>query len=91
MGQPPLDGENPPDVRPEVPGGAVLVLRRGGTRVRLGEVARGGRCGLGFVDDLLRLQLALGRFGWQLEVVDVPPEVAELFELVGLTPGRRTR
>lgn len=67
-------------------GAATLVLRRGPRVVPLGPVGRAERCGLGFVDDLLRLQLALRRVGWELEVVAVPAEVAELFELVGLTP-----
>ena len=67
--------------------GVVLVLRRGARTVVLGPADRGDRCGLGFVDDLLRLQLALRRLGWELHLGQVPPDVAELLDLVGL-PGR---
>lgn len=67
-------------------GDARLVLVHAGQVVDLGPVARGDRCGLGFVDDLLRLRLALARFGWALVVADVPADVLELFELVGLAP-----
>lgn len=55
--------------------------------VVLGWSERGERCGLGFVDDLLRLQVALKRFGWDLHLGPVPADVAELLELVGLTPS----
>ena len=43
---------------------AVVVLRRDGDEVLLGPVYGAGRCDLGFVDDLLRVQLAARRFGW---------------------------
>ena len=62
----------------------VVVLRRGSRAVSLGRVDRGDRCGLGFVDDLLRFQLAVRRLGWELHLGQMPPDVAELLELVGL-------
>ncbi|HLT16280.1 MAG TPA: hypothetical protein VK007_06215 [Acidimicrobiales bacterium] len=67
------------------PARALVVSERG--VVDLGPLHRGDRCGLGFVDDLLRLRLALARFGWSLVVVDLPEEVEELFRLVGLSPA----
>jgi len=63
-----------------------LVLVHGERELRLGPVVRGERCGLGFIDDLLRLQLAVRRFGWSLRVDDVPTELHELLELTGLRP-----
>jgi hypothetical protein len=61
-----------------------LVLVRGARQVVLGPVERGERCGLGFIDDLLHLQVSVRRFGWSLRVDDVAPELVELLELVGL-------
>jgi hypothetical protein len=63
-----------------------LVLVHGAEEVCLGPVQRGDRCGLGFIDDLLRLQVAVRRFGWSLRVDDVPVELHELLELTGLRP-----
>lgn len=69
------------------PGGAVtIVLVHGHDEVCLGTVERGDRCGLGFIDDLLRLQVAVRRFGWTLRIDDVPAELDELLELTGLRP-----
>jgi hypothetical protein len=64
---------------------AVAVLVRHEQRVELGPVEGDGPCGLALVDDLLRLQLLTARFGWQLRLVRVHPELRELFELVGIT------
>ena len=64
---------------------ADLVLVRGEREVSLGRVGAGERCDLGFVDDLLRLQLLVRRFGWSLRLDDVAEELRELVELVGLT------
>ena len=64
---------------------ADLVLVRGEREVSLGRVGAGQRCDLGFVDDLLRLQLVVRRFGWSLRLDDVADELRELVELVGLT------
>lgn len=61
-----------------------VVLVGDGREVSLGVVERGERCGLGFIDDLLRLQLAIRRFGWSLRIDDVPGDVEELLELTGL-------
>ena len=64
---------------------ADLVLVRGEQELSLGRVGAGDRCDLGFVDDLLRLQLVVRRFGWSLRLDDVAEELRELVELVGLT------
>jgi len=64
---------------------AVVVLRRDGEDVLLGPVYGPDRCDLGFVEDLLRVQLAARRFGWSIELRDVQPDLRELIELVGLT------
>ena len=64
---------------------ADLVLVRGERELSLGRVGAGDRCDLGFVDDLLRLQLVVRRFGWSLRLDDVAEELRELVELVGLT------
>jgi hypothetical protein len=64
---------------------ADLVLVQGEREVSLGRVGAGERCDLGFVDDLLRLRLVVGRFGWSLRLDDVAEELCELVELVGLT------
>jgi hypothetical protein len=61
-----------------------LALVRGRRTVELGPVSQGSRCGLAFLDDLLRLQVALARLGWSLQLVDVPEELHELLDLVGL-------
>lgn len=61
-----------------------LVLVCGTTELRLGPAERGDRCGLGLIDDLLHLQVAVRRFGWTLRLDDVPSELEELLELVGL-------
>lgn len=64
---------------------AVVVLVRDGERVLLGPVYGPDRCDLGFVDGLLRVQLAARRFGWAIQLVDVRDDLRELVELVGLT------
>jgi hypothetical protein len=64
---------------------AVVVLRRDGDDVLLGPVYGPGRCDLGFVDDLLRVQLAARRFGWTIQLREVRADLRELIELVGLT------
>jgi hypothetical protein len=63
---------------------ADLVLVRGEEEVSLGRVGSGERCDLGFVDDLLQLQLVVRRFGWTVRLVDVADELRELVNLVGL-------
>ena len=63
---------------------ADLVLVRGEREVSLGRAGAGERCDLGFVDDLLQLQLVVRRFGWSLRLTDVAEELRELVELVGL-------
>ena len=64
---------------------ADLVLVRDGQTVSLGRVGAGERCDLGFVDDLLQLQLVIRRFGWAVRLDDVADELRELVELVGLS------
>lgn len=64
---------------------AVVVLRRGGDDVLLGPVYGPDRCDLGFVEDLLRVQLAARRLGWTIQLREVRADLRELIELVGLT------
>jgi hypothetical protein len=64
---------------------AVVVLVREGEQVLLGPVYGPDRCDLGFVEGLLRVQLAARRFGWSIRLTDVRPDLLELVELVGLT------
>ncbi len=62
-----------------------MVLLRGDREVLLGPVYGPDRCDLGFVEGLLRVQLAARRFGWSIQLRDVRPDLLELVELVGLT------
>lgn len=64
---------------------AVVVLERDGEDVLLGPVHGPDRCDLGFVEDLLRVQLAARRFGWSIRLREVRPDLRELIELAGLT------
>ena len=64
---------------------AVVVLLRDDREVLLGPVYGPDRCDLGFVDGLLRVQLAARRFGWSIKLREVRPDLRELVELVGLT------
>jgi hypothetical protein len=63
---------------------AVVVLLRDGAEVLLGPVYAPDRCDLGFVDGLLRVQLAARRFGWAIRLREVDPDLVELVDLVGL-------
>ena len=69
------------DARPR----AVVLLLRDDEPVLLGPVYGPDRCDLGFVEDLLRVQLAAKRFGWSIRLTEVRPDLLELVELVGLT------
>lgn len=69
------------DTRPR----AVVLLLRDGQDVLLGPVYGPDRCDLGFVEGLLRVQLAARRFGWSIRLTEVRPDLLELVELVGLT------
>ena len=64
---------------------AVVVLERDGEDVLLGPVYGPDRCDLGFVEDLLRVQLAARRFGWTIRLREVRADLRELIELAGLT------
>jgi hypothetical protein len=64
---------------------AVVVLRREGDDVLLGPVYGPDRCDLGFVEDLLRVQLAARRFGWTIRLVEVRDDLRELIEMVGVS------
>lgn len=64
---------------------AVVVLRRDDRDVLLGPVHGPDRCDLGFVEGLLRVQLAARRFGWSIRLTEVRPDLLELVELVGLS------
>ncbi len=72
---------DPADERPR----AVVVLVRDGAEVLLGPVHAPEQCDLGFVEGLLRVQLAARRFGWTIRLREVQPDLLELVELVGLT------
>jgi hypothetical protein len=63
----------------------VVVLVRDGRRVLLGPVYGPEHCDLGFVEGLLRVQLAARRFGWSIELTEVRADLLELVELMGLT------
>ena len=73
------------DAAPDRPRAVVVLVRDDGGEVLLGPVHAPGRCDLGFVDDLLRVQLAARRFGWSIKLREVQPDLRELVELVGLT------
>ncbi len=62
-----------------------MLLRRDGEEVLLGPVYGSGHCDLGFVEELLRVQLTARRFGWSIRLVDVRPDLLELVDLVGLS------
>ena len=64
---------------------AVVVLECDGGDVLLGPVYGPDRCDLGFVDDLLRVQLAARRFGWTIRLREVRADLRELIDLAGLT------
>lgn len=70
---------------PEERARAVVVLRRDDRDVLLGPVYGPDHCDLGFVEGLLRVQLAARRFGWSIRLTDVRPDLLELVELVGLS------
>ena len=63
---------------------AVVLLLRDGQEVLLGPVYAPDRCDIGFVDGVLRVQLAARRFGWSIKLRDIQPDLLELVELVGL-------
>ena len=63
----------------------MVVLRRDGEDVLLGPVYGPDRCDLGFVEDLLRVQLAARRFGWTIRLVEVRDDLRELIEMVGVS------
>jgi hypothetical protein len=72
-----VDGARP--IRAEV------VLVTSGRDVPLGDIRPTVRCDLALVDALARMQLAAGRMGWRIRLVDVDADLAELMELVGLS------
>ncbi len=61
------------------------MLRRDDRDVLLGPVYGPDRGDLGFVEGLLRVQLAARRFGWSIRLTEVRPDLLELVELVGLS------
>jgi hypothetical protein len=63
---------------------AVLVLVVRGHELALGAIDGPGAGALGLVDDLLRLQLALGRHGSAVRLAEVRAELHELLDLVGV-------
>lgn len=63
---------------------AVIVLQCDGRGIVLGPLAIPDRCDIGLVERILRLQLSARRMGWSIRLVDVPLELRELVEFVGL-------
>ncbi len=63
----------------------MVVLLRDDHEVLLGPVYGPDHCDLGFVEGLLRVQLAARRFGWSIRLTEVRPDLRELVELVGLS------
>lgn len=61
-----------------------MVLAQDTRQILLGPLDDARRCDLGLVDDLLRAQLVVQRWGWTLRITEVRPDLRELFELVGL-------
>jgi hypothetical protein len=66
----------------DIPMTVVLVVA-GGTEVVVGQV-RERRPDLALVDSLARLQLLGRRYGWRVELRDVPEDLRGLLQLVGL-------
>lgn len=72
-----------------------VTLVRGDEQLPLGMVDGGTRCDLGFVDDLVRLQLTARRRGWSVRLDEVREDFLEILVLVGLAealvlePGRK--
>jgi hypothetical protein len=64
---------------------AVVVLVQDGREVVLGSIGETIRCDLALVDELLKLQLITKRLGWAIRIVEVRPELRELFDMMGLT------
>jgi hypothetical protein len=64
---------------------AVVLLCREDGEVLLGPVYCAAGCQVGLLDDLLRVQLAAGRFGWRIHLEEVREDLAELLELAGIT------
>ncbi|MDQ3148042.1 MAG: hypothetical protein M3R01_14135 [Actinomycetota bacterium] len=64
---------------------AMVLLLRDGQALLLGPVYGPERCDLGFVEDLLRIQVAARRLGSSIRLTEVRPDLRELVELVGLT------
>jgi hypothetical protein len=63
---------------------ATVVLLQDGREVSLGPVRTPPRGDLALVEDLLRLQLAVARFGWSVRLADLCPRLEELLELAGV-------
>ena len=63
----------------------MVLLRRDGEEVLLGPVYGPDHCDLGFVEGLLRVQMAARRFGWSIRLTEVRADLRELVELVGLS------
>jgi len=76
-----LDGMEEPDHAARA---VTVTLVRSGQEVLLGSFDGGTRCDLGFVEDLLRLDMTVRRLGWSMRLDDVRADVREVLELVGL-------
>jgi hypothetical protein len=62
---------------------AILELVRDGSSVEVGPLAATS-CDAGFVEDLLRFDLAARRLGWRMRLREVDPRLHELLDLVGV-------
>lgn len=70
---------------------AVVHLVRGTDVVELGTITCPRRPDLDIVDDLLRLHLLVGRFGWRVRVLDVCPRLGQMVDLVGVADRLEVR
>jgi hypothetical protein len=63
---------------------AVIELVRGDEVVELGAITCPRRGDLDVVDDLLRLDLLVGRLGWRVRVPQACDRLREIVDLVGV-------
>jgi hypothetical protein len=64
---------------------AVVVLVIGDHEVPLAIVDRTTRCDLALVDEILRLQIVVGRRGWSIRLTAVDDDLRTLIELAGVS------
>lgn len=64
---------------------ARIALVVGDLELPVGSVDRTTPCDMALVDDLLRFQVAAGRLGLPIRIIDVHSDLWELFELLGVS------